>query len=208
MESNVGSDRKRIAVFISGGGSNMQALIDASKSGLLSADIVWVVSSMRKAFGLTRAKNENIESFIFKKKNYESPKSAGDDLFQKLQERDIDYIALTGYLQLLPDIVVKAYKNRILNIHPALLPKYGGKGMYGQNVHKAVLESGDSESGVTVHLVDEIYDNGKILEQYKVSVLEDDTSESLAARVLEQEHRLLPRAMEKLIKGKYEINDG
>lgn len=203
----MGSERKKIAVFISGGGSNLQALIDASKSDMLSADIVWVVSNMRKAYGLKRAEKEQIESFVYKKKNYDSSQSAGDDLYQKLQKRHIDYIVLAGYLQLLPKPVVRAYKNRIVNIHPALLPKYGGKGMYGQNVHKAVLESGDSESGVTVHVVDEIYDNGKILEQVKVPVVENDTPESLAARVLEQEHKLLPKVMEKLIKGKYEIND-
>ncbi len=204
MESNVSSERKKIAVFISGGGSNLQALIDASKSGQLTADIVWVVSNMKKAFGLKRAENEHIETFIYKKKNYDSPKTAGNDLLQKLQERNIDYIATAGYLQLLPSVVVKAFRNKIVNIHPALLPKYGGKGMYGQNVHKAVLESGDSESGATVHLVDEIYDNGKILEQAKVAVLDDDTPESLAARVLEQEHKLYPETIEKLIKGKYE----
>ena len=208
MGRNVGSDRKRIAVFISGGGSNLQALIDASKSGQLSADIVWVVSNMRKAYGLTRAKNENIETFIFKKKNYDSPELSGADLFEKLQERKIDYIALCGYLQLLPEVVVKAYRNRIVNIHPALLPKYGGKGMYGKNVHQAVVDSGDKESGATVHLADEIYDNGKILEQYTVPVFDDDTAETLAARVLEQEHKLFPLSIEKLIKGKYEINNG
>ncbi len=202
------SDRKKVAVFISGGGSNLQSIIDASKSGNLSADVVWVVSNMRKAFGVTRAKNEGIETFIFKKKNYDSPQSAGDELLQKLQERNIDYLATAGYLQLLPEAVVRAYRNKILNIHPALLPKYGGKGMYGQYVHQAVIESGDTESGPTVHLVDEIYDNGKILEQVKVPVLQDDTPESLAARVLEQEHKLFPIVIEKLIKGKYEINDG
>ncbi len=202
------SNRKKIAVFISGSGSNMQALIDASKSGLLTADIVWVVSNMRKAFGLKRAEKEQIESFVYKKKSYDSPQIAGDDLLQKLQERHIDYIALAGYLQLLPEVIVKEFKGRILNIHPALLPKYGGKGMYGQHVHKAVLESGDSESGATAHLADEIYDNGKILEQFKVPVLESDTPETLAARVLEQEHKLFPRALQELIKGKYEINDG
>ena len=163
---------------------------------------------MRKAFGLKRADKEQIESFVYKKKNYDSPQIAGDDLLQKLQERHIDYIALAGYLQLLPEEVVKEFKNRIINIHPALLPKYGGKGMYGQHVHKAVLESGDSESGATVHLTDEIYDNGKVLEQFKVPVLDGDTPELLAARVLEQEHKLFPRALQKLIKGKYELNDG
>ena len=202
------TERKRIAVFVSGGGSNLQALIDASKSGILSADIVWVVSNMRKAFGLKRAEKESIETFIYKKKKYESPQLAGDDLLAKLKERDIDYIATAGYLQLLPEQVVKAYRNRIVNIHPALLPKFGGKGMYGHFVHEAVLAAGEKESGATVHLVDEIYDNGKVLEQFKVPVLEDDTPDTLAKRVLAQEHKLYPRAIEKLIKGKYEINNG
>jgi phosphoribosylglycinamide formyltransferase-1 len=198
----------RIAVFISGGGSNLQALIDGSKAGILSAKIVWVVSSSIKAYGLTRAKNEGIEAFVFKQKKYPSPEAAADDLLNKLQERKIDYIALAGYLRLLPLNVVAAYSKRIVNIHPALLPKYGGKGMYGHHVHEAVLASGDKESGVTVHLVDEIYDHGKILDQARVPVLPDDTPDSLAARVLEQEHRLYPRALNKLICGEYEVNDG
>ena len=198
----------RIAVFLSGGGSNLQALIDGTKIGILSAKIVWVVSSMRKAYGLKRAEKEKIESFVFKMKKYSSPEAASEDLLSKLKERNIDYIALAGYLKLLPENVVKAYKNRIINIHPALLPKYGGKGMYGHFVHEAVIANKDKESGPTAHLADEIYDNGKILEQIKIPVMESDTPETLAARILEQEHKLYPRALEKLIKGKYELNDG
>lgn len=198
----------RIAVFISGGGSNLQALIDGHKAGILSGKVVWVVSNKRKAYGLERAKKEGIETFVYKKKNYDSPESAGDDLFEKLRERNIDYIALAGYLQLLPEKVVKTYRNRIVNIHPALLPKFGGKGMYGHHVHEAVIAAGEKESGPSVHLVDEIYDNGKVLEQFKIPVLPDDTPDTLAARVLEQEHKLYPRVLEKLIKGKYELNDG
>ena len=197
----------RIAVFISGGGSNLQALIDGSKAGILSARIVWVVSSLAKSYGLTRAENEGIETFVFKPKKYPSPEAAAEDLLAKLQERKIDYIALAGYLKLLPSSVVAAYSKRIVNIHPALLPKYGGKGMYGHHVHEAVLASGDKESGVTIHLVDEIYDHGKILDQARVPVLPDDTPDSLAARVLEQEHKLYPRALNKLISGEYGAND-
>ena len=202
------ADKKKIAVFISGGGSNLQALIDASKSGTLSAEISWVVSNMRNAYGLVRAKNENIETFVYKSKSYTSSEEASTDLLQKLQERNIDYIATAGYLQLLPELVVKAFKDKIVNIHPALLPKFGGKGMYGHHVHQAVIDAGETESGATVHLVDEIYDNGKILEQYKVQVLENDTPETLAKRVLEQEHKLFPIVIDKLIKGKYELNNG
>ena len=198
----------RIAVFISGGGSNLQALIDGSKAGILSGRIVWVVSSSAKAYGLTRAENEGIETFVFKQKRYASPEAAADDLLAKLQERKIDYIALAGYMRLLPSSMVAAYPNRIINIHPALLPKYGGKGMYGHHVHEAVLASGDKESAVTIHLVDEIYDHGKILEQERVPVLPDDTPDNLAARVLEQEHKLYARALSKLIRGEYEVNDG
>ncbi len=197
----------RIAVFLSGGGSNLQALIDDSKAGLLSARIVWVVSSSAKAYGLTRAENEGIETFVFKPKKYPSPEAAAEDLLSKLQERKIDYIALAGFLKLLPSSVVAAYSKRIVNVHPALLPKYGGKGMYGHHVHEAVLASGDKESGATVHLVDEIYDHGKILDQARVPILPDDTPDSLAARVLEQEHKLYPRALNKLISGEYGVND-
>ena len=127
-------------------------------------------------------------------------------LLRVLQEREIDYIALAGYLQLLPGSVVKAYHNRIVNIHPAPLPKYGGKGMYGHHVHEAVVAAGDTVSGPTVHLVDEIYDHGKILEHSPVEVLPDDTPETLAARVLIQEHKLYPRVLQKLIKGEYSLD--
>jgi len=197
----------RIAVFISGGGTNLQALIDGYKAGILSGKVVWVVSSSAKAYGLTRAENESIETFVFKPKKYPTPEAAAADLLSRLQERRIDYIALAGYLKLLPDNVVGVYHNRIVNIHPALLPKYGGKGMYGHHVHEAVLASGDKESGATVHLVDEIYDQGRILSQVRIPVLPDDTPDSLAERVLEQEHKLYPRVLNKLIRGEYELSD-
>ncbi len=197
----------RIAVFISGSGSNLQALIDGTKAGILAGQVVWVVSSSSKAFGLTRAEKEGIETFVFRKKGYESEEAAADDLLRRLCGKKIDYVALAGYLKLLPPKVVAAYRNRIVNIHPALLPKYGGKGMFGHHVHEAVLQAGDKESGVTVHLVDEIYDHGEILEQVHVPVLRDDTPETLAARVIEQEHKLYPRALNKLIRGGYDIGD-
>lgn len=200
--------KARIAVFLSGSGSNLQALIDASKSGKLSGTIEWVVSNKAKAFGLERARNEQIETFVYKLKNYINKDAAADDLLIKLLERKIDYIALAGYLKLLPHTVINAYRHRIVNIHPALLPKYGGKGMYGHHVHEAVIASGDTESGPTIHLVDEIYDHGQILEQAKVPVLPGDTPESLAARVLKEEHTLYPKVLNKLINGKYELKNG
>lgn len=198
----------RLAVFVSGGGSNLQALIDATRAGILSAKIVLVVSNRRDAYGLERAANAGIAAYVFKSRRYESSEKAGEALLEKLREHDVEYIALAGYLQLLPVAAVRAYRNRIVNIHPALLPKYGGKGMYGHFVHEAVIASGDKESGVTVHLVDEIYDNGKILEQVKVPVMPGDTPDELAARVLRQEHKIYARVLDKLIKGKYDLNHG
>ena len=197
--------RVKIAVFISGGGSNLQALIDATKANILSAEIGLVVSNKAKALGLIRAKNENIKTFIFKSKKYISSDEAGGKLLKILKENKIEYIALSGYLKLLPKQVIESYPRKIVNIHPALLPKYGGKGMYGHFVHEAVIKNKETESGVTVHLADEIYDNGQILAQVKVPVLPDDNPESLAKRILKQEHRLFPRILQKLIKGEYNI---
>jgi len=199
--------KARLAVFISGGGTGLQSIIDASKRGDLAAEIVWVVSSSKKAFGLERAAKANIETFIFRSKKYPTPEAAADDLIVKLRERNVEYIALAGYLKLLPPGIVKAFPRRILNIHPGLLPKYGGKGMFGIRVHEAVLAAGDEESGLTVHLVDEIYDHGRILEQVKVPILDDDTPGTLAARILKEEHKLYPRVIDNLIKGKYDFNN-
>jgi phosphoribosylglycinamide formyltransferase-1 len=201
----VNQPKAKVAVFLSGGGSNLQALIDASHDGSLSADIVLVVSNRRKAFGLERARRAGIDTFVFKAKKYDSPEEADSALAAELSQREVEFIALAGFLSLIPEAVVKEYRNRIINIHPALLPKYGGKGMYGHHVHEAVLASGDTESGPTVHLVDEKYDSGAILEQIKMPIREDDTPESLAARVLEQEHKLYPKVLDKLIKGEYNL---
>ncbi len=198
------SSKAKIAVFISGGGSNLQSLIDASEQGRLSADIALVVSSKSNAYGLERAKNHGIDTLIYRVKDYPSKEKAENDLLEVLEEYEIDYIALAGYLKLIPSSVVSRYNNRITNIHPALLPKYGGKGMYGHHVHEAILKAGDRESGPTVHLVNEKYDEGKILMQEKVPVMPDDTPETLAERVLKIEHKIYPEALEKLIKGEIE----
>ena len=193
----------RIAVFISGNGSDLQSLIDASHDGRLAGQIVWVVSSKDEAYGLVRATNAGIESAVFRMKDFDSPQAAGEFLVQSLRQRQVDFIALAGYLKMLPVEVLRAFPHRVVNIHPALLPKYGGIGMYGRNVHEAVIAAGDKQSGATVHLADELYDHGKILEQVFVPVLPTDTPETLAARVLEAEHRLYPLALNKLIKGEY-----
>jgi phosphoribosylglycinamide formyltransferase-1 len=199
------SQKARVAVFISGKGSDLQALIDAAKAGSLAAEIALVVSSNPEAYGLTRAKVQRIDTFVFVKKSYPTPNEADKALMEHLKSHKVDYIALAGYLKMIPTVVLRAYPDRVVNIHPALLPKYGGKGMYGHFVHEAVIANGETESGPTVHLVDEIYDHGKILEQARVDVLPDDTPETLAARVLDKEHELYPVALNKLIKGEYRI---
>lgn len=199
--------RARLAVFISGKGSDMQAIIDASKRNELDADVVWVVSNTKKALGLDRAKGQGIETSLFNAKEYGTPSEAGDDLVVHLKKRQIDYVVMAGYLKLMPSAVLKAFPNRVVNIHPGILPQYGGPGMYGHFVHEAVLAAKEKESGCTVHLADEIYDHGRILEQVRVPVLEGDTPDTLAARVLQQEHLIYPKALQKLIKGEYSIHE-
>jgi formyltetrahydrofolate-dependent phosphoribosylglycinamide formyltransferase len=175
----------RIAVAISGRGSNLEALLRALPPGAPGA-IVLVVTDRADAAGLAHARAGGIAARVLP-----SPADAGAWL-DALREHEVDLLVLAGYLRLVPEQVVAAYRGRIINTHPSLLPAFGGKGMYGERVHKAVLASGARETGVTIHLVDEVYDRGPILAQTRVPVLRDDTLELLGARVLEAEHRLLP----------------
>ncbi|MBU0982298.1 MAG: phosphoribosylglycinamide formyltransferase [candidate division Zixibacteria bacterium] len=197
----------RIAVFLSGGGTGLQAFIDAVKRGDLAADITLVVSSTNKAYGLERARHANIDTFVYRPNKYATEEEAAGDLLARLAKHKVEFLALSGYLKLLPSAVVKAYSGRITNIHPALLPAYGGKGMYGRHVHEAVIAAGETESGATVHLVDEIYDHGRILEQARVPVLKEDTVDTLSRRVLAEEHKLYPAVLDKLIRGEYELTN-
>ena len=192
----------KLAVFISGTGTNLQALIDARNKGKLDAEIALVVSSSPQAGGLSRAENAGIPAFIFQEKQYPSKRDATAALLNKLKGQKIDFIALAGYLKLLAPEIIAAYSKRIINIHPALLPKYGGKGMYGIRVHEAVIVAHEKESGVTIHLVDEKYDHGRILKQIKVPVYEDDTPELLQQRIQKEEHKHYPIVLNKFIKGK------
>lgn len=184
-----------IAVFVSGGGTNLQALIDAGKRGAFSGKISAVISNNSQAYALIRAANENIPTFHVSNKTHPDPVPFTECLLGILRAHSVNLIVLAGYMKLLPPEVVRAYRSRIINIHPALLPKYGGRGMYGLNVHKAVLDSGDTISGATVHFVNEGYDLGPIIIQRTVPVRAGDTPESLAARVLEIEHKILPLAV-------------
>ena len=185
---------ERIAVFASGGGTNLQALIDHFGSRAV-AEVALVVSDRPDAGALERARSADIPTHVIP---VQTRPIAGvtADMIDALEAARIDVVALAGYLRLLPADVVRRFAYRIVNIHPALLPAFGGKGMYGTNVHRAVLESGCRITGATVHFVNERYDQGRIVAQWPVPVLEEDTVDTLARRVLRVEHALYPAAVE------------
>ncbi len=191
---------KKLAVLVSGGGSNLQSIIDESKDGILKdiAEVVIVISNNPDAYGLTRAKNENIKAVALDYKNMDK-QDYDNQMYNLIKESGADIICLAGYLKKVSDKIVKEYKSRILNIHPALLPKFGGKGMYGHFVHEAVVKAKEKKSGPTVHYVDENYDTGSIIIQKEVPVYETDTAEDVAKRVLIQEHIIYPQAIKKVI---------
>jgi len=187
---------KKLAVLISGGGSNLQAIIDAVETGKMNATIQIVVSSNGTAFGLERAKKHGIKTAVACLKDFSSMQQRDKFIVDSLAPLNIDYVVLAGYLGILTTDFIASYKNRIVNIHPSLLPKFGGAGMHGLNVHKAVIEAGDPFSGATVHLVDDGIDTGKILAQKMLRVLPTDTPESLQKRIIEEiEHKLLVQTL-------------
>jgi phosphoribosylglycinamide formyltransferase 1 len=199
------TEKIRIAVFASHGGSNLQALIDGCRSGMIAGEIVLVLCNNRKAYALERAVNHQIETLVISNSDFDNETDYVEALKQHLSSRGVQLICLAGYMKRIPTDVIRTYHNRILNIHPALLPKFGGKGMYGIHVHEAVLAAGEQETGVTIHLVDEVYDNGRILAQQRLTVRSDDTPESLQLRVLTIEHSLYPETVGKIASGELRL---
>lgn len=187
-----------LAVFLSGRGSNFQAILDAIAAGRLEAEVTLVISNIPNAPGLDLAREHGIATAVFERATYPSGEAFGGAMMEALRAHRVDFIALAGYMRKVPPAVIRAFAKRIVNIHPALLPRHGGKGMFGHFVHEAVIAAGEKVSGATVHFVDEIYDHGDIIAQRTVLVLPDDTPESLAARVLEIEHQLYPEVLQKL----------
>ena len=188
----------RIAVLASGGGSNLQAIMDyLGTRAQRDADVVLVASDRKDAGALERARRARIPDAVLQSTKVPD----GCEPLKLFQDHGVDFIALAGYLKLLPKAILAEFPSRIVNIHPALLPGFGGAGMYGDRVHRAVLASGASVSGATVHYVDEHYDNGDILAQWPVPVLDDDSVQSLAARVLKVEHVLYPRVIHAVATG-------
>lgn len=196
-----------LVVLASGGGTNLQAIIDNVEAGKLDAQIKAVISNNSKSGALERARNHNIPAIHLSHKQFANPEEFDRKLLSILKENDTDLVILAGYMKMLSPTVVRAYKNKILNIHPALLPSFGGKEMYGIHVHEAVIDSGVKVTGVTVHLVDEIYDHGAIIVQKCVPVLSDDTPETLQQRVLPQEHELYSEAIQLFAEERVEIKD-
>ena len=189
--------KAKIAVLVSGGGTNLQALIDAQAAGLIpNGEITLVLSNRKAAFALERAKTAGIEGKVLSKYMQPDPEKYDEELLNILKERGIDMIALAGFLGIIGKRVLAAYENKIVNIHPALIPSFCGMGFYGLRVHEAVLERGVKVTGATAHLVNGEVDGGPILLQKAVEVLEGDTPEVLQKRVMEQaEWELLPRAV-------------
>lgn len=190
----------RIAVLVSGGGTNLQALIDAQTSGILhSGEIVHVISSKPGVYALTRAQNARIPSAVVSKKELGSQEAFEAGIQSRLADCEADLIVLAGFMAILSENFTKAWDHRIINIHPALIPSFCGKGMYGLNPHIAALKKGVKVTGATVHFVNEIPDGGEIIDQKAVQVEEGDTPEILQQRVMEQaEWIILPRAVEKV----------
>lgn len=186
----------KLLFFASGSGTNFQSVIDAIESGTLNAKIIGLITDRKDAGAIQRAEKHSIPVFVITPTDSEAFRNK---LLSLLTDLSPDLIVLAGYLRKIPDEVIDRFRNKIINIHPSLLPKYGGKGFYGLNVHRAVIENNESVSGCTVHFVNEVYDSGAIISRATTEVAEDDTPETLAKRVLQLEHKLLPDTIKKLL---------
>lgn len=191
-----------IAVFGSGAGSNFRAIVEAIENGTIAhARIRLVLSNNPQAGILDLARAHGLPAVHMSVRRFGDENAFGAALLELLRRHEVNFIALAGYMKRVPAAVIAAYRNRMLNIHPALLPSFGGKGMYGRHVHEAVIAAGSRESGATVHIVDEEYDHGPIVLQKRVPVLPGDTPETLAARVLTVEHEIYPEAIRRFASG-------
>lgn len=190
---------KQIVFFASGSGTNFQSVIDAIQAGHIHAKISGLITNKTGIRAISRAKKNNIPVEILAPSSFSSSAAYDHQLLEILGQWQPDLIVLAGYMLKIPTFVINAYQGRIINIHPSLLPKFGGKGFYGMKVHSAVLENDEKETGCTVHIVTKKYDQGPVLAQKKVPVLDSDTPEILGNRVLEQEHKLLPKVIKNFI---------
>jgi len=196
---------KKIAVLISGSGSNLQAIIDNTSNGFIQGKVSVVISNKKDAYGLERAKNHHIPNYFISFKEAGTAEKYDAQILQLLEKYEIDCVVLAGYLRILTPKFIAQYENRIINIHPSLLPSFGGHGFYGEKVHEAVLEYGAKVSGATVHFVDNGTDTGPIILQDTVYVANEDTPKTLQQRILRIEHQLLPLAVKMYCENKIKI---
>lgn len=190
-----------IAIFASHTGTNMQAIIDACRRGDLNGEVCAVISNNSNSKALEKARIAGVPEYYLSNKTYPEEDELDEAICKVLTESGADLVALAGYMKKLGPKVLKQYKGRILNIHPSLLPKYGGKGMYGIHVHRAVIDAGEKTTGVTIHLVEEEYDTGKIIRQCEIEVLEGDTIDTLSKRVLEKENSFYVETLKLISEG-------
>jgi len=195
----------RLGVLVSGGGSNLQSIIDHCNSGYLPAEVVIVISSKEGVYALERAKRHNIPSFVVNPKTFPTKTAYEDEMIRLLNSFKVDLIVLAGFLRVLSPHFVNTFQGKIMNIHPSLIPAFCGEGYYGEKVHKAVLDYGVKITGVTVHFVDEGADTGPIILQRAVPVLDNDTPETLAERVLQEEHKIYPEAIKLYALGRLQV---
>jgi len=196
--------RIRIGVLASGGGTNLQSIIDACNSGEIDGDVVVVISNVPDAYALERARTHRIPAFAFPHKGM-TREDHEKDLIDCLTKHQVDLVVLAGYLRMMTPTFINRYVGRIMNTHPALLPSFGGKDMHGLRVHQAVIDYGCKVSGCTIHFVTADVDGGPIVLQKAVPVLEDDTAETLQERILKEEHKLFPRAIQLFAQGKLKL---
>ena len=194
-----------IGILASHGGSNLQAIVDACKSEIIIATPVVVISNNSKSGALRRAKNEGIPYFHISKSLYTDDYEVDDQITQKLLRYEVDLIVLAGYMKRLGELIMSTFKDKIVNVHPSLLPKFGGKGMYGIKVHESALEAGEHKTGVTIHKVQGEYDRGTILAQAEVQIRENDTPSSLRDRVLIVEHELYVETLREISLGRIKL---
>lgn len=197
--------RIKIGVLISGSGTNLQSLIDNIEQGFVKGEISVVISNKENAYGLERARQHNIDAVFINQKKYESFGKFNDEIIEVLKIHKVDLVILAGYLKILSNKFIETYRNKIINIHPSLIPSFCGKGFYGIHVHEAVIEYGVKVSGATVHFVDEGADTGPIIMQETVEVNYDDNKETLQQKVLKVEHKLLPLAVKYFCEGKLQV---
>ena len=199
----------RLAVLVSGGGTNLQAIIDSLEKGTITnAEIVTVISNNKNAYALERAKNHGIEGLCISPKDYEDREAFHEALLAALEQRQVDLVVLAGYLVVIPERMIQIYRNRIINVHPSLIPSFCGTGYYGLKVHEGALKRGVKVTGATVHFVDEGTDTGPIILQKAVNVKPGDTPEILQRRVMEQaEWQLLPKAIDLIANGRVRVED-